>query len=77
MDTNLNQELILLSTVQDVYLIDPNTLLEIFSKISMNSLMIIFMGACFLSILCSIKTEKKRHYIAVASEEPMVKGTIV
>ena len=73
----MNQELILLSTHPDFYLINPNTLIEILDKVSINSLMILFLGACFLSILCSIKTEKRRHYIAVASEEPTVKGTIV
>tara|TARA_Y100000591_G_scaffold333389_1_gene376967 strand:- start:5197 stop:5430 length:234 start_codon:yes stop_codon:yes gene_type:complete len=77
MDTNSNQELILLSTHPDFYIIDPNTLIEILDKVSINSLMILFLGACFLSVLCSIKTDKRRHYIAVASEEPTVKGTIV
>ena len=77
MDTNSNQELILLSTHPDFYIVDSNTLIEILDKVSINSLMILFLGACFLSVLCSIKTDKRRHYIAVASEEPTVKGTIV
>lgn len=75
MDTNFNQDYVIISNIDNYLLLDDAAYKWILANINYNYLMILFTITCFTTIMCCNKKDKN-DYVLVHDAKP-VRGDIV